>query len=358
MFVAMATARQPLHLAVLAGVAVLALVPASAAGHHAAPAGCWTPVLKPGDALLGVGGAIQDVAASSADDAWAVGQRGVQTARHTTRSRPLFAHWSGRAWKAVVSPFRWGSVDAVVVTSRRDAWAKVSNANGSFLVHWDGVRWRSTRSPADVRTPALARGPRGRVWLLGGREIYERSHGRWVALAALGPRGPFTYEATASTDQLWRIRGFAPAHQRPPFVERWTGAKWERARLRVDRDSDLYGIVAFSNRDAWLAGTDGDHGLLFRWDGVAWRRVRGPPPGAIDASPAETGRGTLWLHGTTTDAALVAFTPYLLRRDGARWRAVPAPTREDADTFTLYTVGRETWATSLLTDGIVRFTCR
>jgi hypothetical protein len=61
MFVSMAIPRQPLHLAVLAAAAILAVGPASVG--HAAPANCWTPVLNPADDLLGVGGVIWDVAA-------------------------------------------------------------------------------------------------------------------------------------------------------------------------------------------------------------------------------------------------------------------------------------------------------
>jgi hypothetical protein len=350
----MAKPRHSLRLAVLAAVAALALVPTSSARHVSA-ARCWTAVLKPGDRLLGVGGAIRDVAASSRDDAWAVGQRGVQTAPHTTRAKPLLAHWNGHAWKAARSPFRWGSADAIVVLSQREAWASMSNVRGVFLLHWNGVHWLPSKPPADVRVPALARGPRGRVWLLGGREIYERSHGRWVTLAALGPVGPFTYEASRRTDQLWRIRGFAPAHRRPPFVERWAGARWEQTPLRINRGSDLYTIVAQSNRDAWLAGTDGSHALLFRWNGRRWSRASAPPRRAIDAWLFESARGTLWLGGTKTDASESAFTPYLRRRDGSRWHVVPPPTH--TDTFTLYRVGSETWATSILTEGIVRFTC-
>jgi hypothetical protein len=196
------------------------------------------------------------------------------------------------------------------------------------------------------------------VWLFGGREIYQRSHGRWLALSAIGPRGPFTYQTTPLADQIWRIRGFAPAHRRPPFVEHWTGATWERTPLRVGRRSDLYTIVGHSDRDAWLSGTDGDHALLLRWDGLTWRRVTGPPRRAIEARLYETARGRLWLAGTKSDAAQLAFTPFLMLREGSRWRPVPPPTRQDADTFKLFAVGTETWATSGLTQGIVRFTCR
>lgn len=98
-----------------------------------------------------------------------------------------------------------------------------------------------------------------------------------------------------------------------------------------------------------MAGSDGNHALVFRWDGSRWRRVPGAPP---DAEIYATGAHTLWLTGLDG-----ASRPYLMRRDGSGWKPVPPPTREEADDITLHAVGSETWATSTLIDDVFRLSC-
>ena len=274
----------------------------------------------------------------------------------TTRSRPLLAHWDGRAWKVTRSPIRWGYVEAIVHATN-GAWATLRNRDGAFLLRWNGTGWRVTAPPANESSATLAYGPRGSAWLIG-NYVYERQAGSWRRLSALGRvTQRDSLWTSRSSGELWRITHFGPAHTRPPLIARWDGTRWVQTAPRLSRFTDPANIVVFSRTEAWLAGTDGDHALLFRWDGTRWRRVPGPPRAAIDATAYTTGTHTLWLAGSTTNAAVTLFPPYLMRNQGTGWKPMPPPTSEDADNFTLYAVGKETWATTTSNDDLFRLVC-
>lgn len=134
----------------------------SSAGRADAAAICsWSPVLELDSLISGVGGDIWEVSAASATDVWAGGDDEVRLkGSSTTRSRPLLAHWDGRAWTVTPTPLHWGEVETLVA-SGGGAWATVSNfERGTVLLHWSGKQWRIMPRPVDVPIPRLATGPR------------------------------------------------------------------------------------------------------------------------------------------------------------------------------------------------------
>src|SRR5215471_3372294 len=78
------------------------------------------------------GSGLDDVAATSATDAWAVGW---------TLSGHLILHWNGTAWTRVQLPATVtrdvGQVDGVSATSATDVWF----VSLSRILHWNGRRW-------------------------------------------------------------------------------------------------------------------------------------------------------------------------------------------------------------------------
>jgi hypothetical protein len=81
------------------------------------------------------------VSLASGHDAWAVG--------YADFGRPLIEHWNGTAWKPVPSAAspRSQTLNDVAASSARNAWAVgLTNAGGnggsSLILRWDGIHWR------------------------------------------------------------------------------------------------------------------------------------------------------------------------------------------------------------------------
>lgn len=93
------------------------------------------------------------VAATSPANAWIVGY---SSASDTRRAHTLIAHWNGRIWQRVPSPNAAGRrtssfLEAVAATSRNDAWAVgwvlTGPGSATLIEHWNGTRWRRVPSP-------------------------------------------------------------------------------------------------------------------------------------------------------------------------------------------------------------------
>jgi hypothetical protein len=85
--------------------------------------------------------------------------------------------------------------------------------------------------------------------------------------------------------------------------------------------SELAGVVAISNRDAWAVGNvDGEASALREhWDGRAWTIVPGPDPGVSSAlqAVAATSSTDVWAVGATNDG--VTDTSLIEHWDGKAW---------------------------------------
>ena len=102
----------------------------------------WTPVPAPN-----VSGPVASVSADAPDDVWAVSP---------DRSNLVF-HWDGRSWDRVVTPnpdvtnegghqVGGTSFRDVAASSADDVWA-VGGGQSSVIEHWDGHRWTVVASP-------------------------------------------------------------------------------------------------------------------------------------------------------------------------------------------------------------------
>jgi hypothetical protein len=88
---------------------------------------------KCGCVLLGVG-------ASSARNAWAVGE----DQNHLNFTDIVIEHWTGQRWRPVTSPVQEGLLDAVAATPSGRAWAVGSpeQLNTSLIITWNGKAWQ------------------------------------------------------------------------------------------------------------------------------------------------------------------------------------------------------------------------
>jgi hypothetical protein len=118
---------------------------------------------SPGDADI-----LRAVGTTSATSAWAVGmteQAGIE--------QTLILHGDGQAWKRVASPDPAGGdasndLDGVFATSAGNAWAVGNSDGGSFVLHWDGHSWQGAFGPfAFTDLFGVAGSSAGNAWAVG-----------------------------------------------------------------------------------------------------------------------------------------------------------------------------------------------
>ena len=142
--------------------------------------------------------ALQDVAAVTANDVWAIGVRSdlvSSNGPYAVHSRPLMLHFDGRRWVTVSPPQlpNWAGLRGVAAVSARDIWAvgwlqvgdpAVSDKTVPLTLHFDGTAWRQVTFPAVAGTAVslakvAASGP-GTVYAVGGDRGGDYERGEWV----------------------------------------------------------------------------------------------------------------------------------------------------------------------------------
>ena len=107
----------------------------------AGAAGAAQAISSGASASLPVYGFLNGVAATSARNAWAVGD--------INFSQSLILHWNGTAWKRVPSPSPPGAqLHGVAATSATNAWAVGQTDTATLILHWNGTAWTRVPSPS------------------------------------------------------------------------------------------------------------------------------------------------------------------------------------------------------------------
>ena len=157
----------------------------------------WTAATMP--PIAGTGG-LDDVAAFSSTDAWAVGSRydPVDQEGHT-----LIEHHDGTSWTIVPSPDGPAApqslLDGVAVRASDDAWAvgsftKANNLVRTLVEHWDGTGWSRVKSP-NAGQPA---------------------NGQLSAVAAV------------AADEAWAVGSFGVGGPSRTLIQHWDGIGMDR----------------------------------------------------------------------------------------------------------------------------------
>jgi hypothetical protein len=215
---------------------------------------------------------LYSVTALPTGEAWAVGYR------FTNRGyQALILRWSGAKWTVMsVPPARYRKLTSVVARSPQDVWAigyefTFKTGYQPMALHWDGSRWRTVR-PVKVST--------GSAYLEG---------------ATITPSG-----------ELWAV-GYQVVSSVPqPLFQRWDGTEWgivPSPQLK-SKYNFLQAIEAVSDGDVWAAGyrTIGHRDVTFveHWNGLHWAVVPTPDvPGSHDRlwDIALDRSGALWAGG-------------------------------------------------------------
>jgi hypothetical protein len=249
--------------------------------------------------VVKIPGALEGVAAISANDVWAVG-----SVAGMTSDKPFILHWNGSQWKlAHSSAFAVANLSAVAGVSRSDAWAVGTagpgNAN-TLIEHWNGTRW--------VQVHGSALGHPGQL----------------IAVTATSARNAWAVGTTAVTQ----------THPAEPLILHWNGSTWKRQTATVlPHPGGLSGVTATSARDAWAVGYSGNNfrnPLILHWDGTAWKRIPGPalPGRGSLAAVSAASSGDVWAvggYGTSHNITLA------LHWNGTSWKRFPSPSESQHD---------------------------
>ncbi|OIJ65502.1 hypothetical protein [Streptomyces mangrovisoli] len=260
-------------------------------------------------------GAVSDIAAASADDAWAVARTPVTG--NIDGQRASLLHYDGHRWRPyplppVLAPMTdLGSVRLDAPVSGGDVWlfgGAVGTGGEVLVARWDGTRWQQAGVPAQF------------------------------------PRD-VTGAAVFAPDDAWVVDGTDTAW-------RWNGASWRPVRLA----SRVWDIAGASPGDVWAVGigpsTEGalDNGgpVALHWDGRTWRKTAVPAvmPGESTPEPSDLqGESSLSYEAGLTRLAIrsaddvqafgsvsgeggqdVYQEQLTLHWDGSRWTKTPSGT--------------------------------
>jgi hypothetical protein len=325
----------------------------------------FTYTTTPGSGLL------DGVAATSARNAWAVGQ--------ALTGKTMILRWNGTHWKQVPSPTPpgGGALYAVAAISGRSAWAVGGSGNPPFkteILHWNGTAWKQVPSP----TPSGGGGLFGvtavsarSAWAVGcAGDCYNSSASvktlimHWNGTAwkqvpspSPGPGSALYAVAAASARNAWAVgctsNCLTSAAAPKTLILHWNGASWKQASSPVAATvGALTGVAAISARAAWAVGCTGScfgpgarpSSLILHWNGTAWKRVPSPSPagGSLLAAVAATSARNAWAVGYTR----VSGKTLILHWNGTIWKQVPSPTPAAGGELLAVAVtpGRNAWA--------------
>lgn len=337
----------------------------------AAPGAAHAVTMGPTPAASSLGwsftrGEVTCVSALSAGNVWAVGD---YYNRVTNAFNLLILHWDGTTWSKVRSPLPSSSVsflNGVSASSATDAWAVgdyVSNATGyweTLILHWNGAAWAQVMSPNTSREVNILAGVSAAAandaWAAGYSFNYSSKRGG-------SPPGPhhmlvlhwdgtsWTKVARPKQESSSRLSGVY-AH---PGSDAWavgdyrniTTMTYDTLILHRNRrawstaasptpgsSSELTGVSAYSDSDAWAVGnyrdatTGATETLIVHWNGTTWSKVASPDPSAsynVLSGVSSDALGNAWAVGSYYDSATGATDTLTLRWNGTAWSMVQSP---------------------------------
>jgi hypothetical protein len=321
--------------------ASMAFGPATAAAGAAAAAGTgasWRivrgPALAPNNVLNGLAVVSQRLA-------WAAGAQGFSSDGKVP-GRPVIERWNGSRWSAARLPSTWpGGLGPIAASSATNAWALGQESSGlkDHLLHWNGHAWRDSRYPGPQGTISgnlgLTAAPGGRAWLItttgaGSAQIFGHGATGWHQQRYTCLSGHCNlYQIVARTgSDAWAVGNYVTGLTGGPLARHWTGRAWRATRVPFVKDGYLTGVFAASATSAWAVGavfqSPTGQMLLYHWNGTAWRQVQVPAaltPPSLGELTGITGdaRGHLWIYDFGLPTAGRA---QYLHYSGGKWALV------------------------------------
>jgi hypothetical protein len=269
---------------------------------------------------------LSDIAGTSANDLWAVGQQSVWD---IWMNRGVITHWNGTTWTEV--GIRGDAAGAahlrsVSVAAPGEVWAVGEGRDGLPY-----IAKGSTDGFDRVNVPQLRSGD----WLGG----VAASTGRVVAVGNRGDRTFMTVTSGAAKGSAWttaqgpkgvlygvaitgKSDGWAVGDTgSQPLIMRVTGTGWKSARLPAVKGGFLRDVYADGRKHAIAVGgvyrgNDKIAPLVLEWDGKRWSRQDPPQQQAELYGVTGDGDGTYWVAGYDPGHPSEGF---VLRRYGSTW---------------------------------------
>ncbi len=341
--------------------AAVSLVSASASTVAALPmsgracGSTWTVATQPSGS-----GGLEDVAATSPTDAWAVGHR---YDPNDQQGHTLIEHHDGVSWTTSPSPDGPAAVQSalsgVAARTGSDAWAVGSFTRSNNLIrtlveHWDGTGWTRVKSP-DAGQPAggdlsgVDAIAADDVWAVGGygqgapgRTLIEHWDGTAWTIVPSPNKGPFPNSladvAAVAPDDVWAVgTWFTKAFDDRTLTLHWDGTSWHRVKSPnagpPKAANDLVSVTASATDDVWAVGVRGSHTLTMHWDGTAWSVVHSPTPGgnADLAGVVALATDDVWAAGGRVDKHVNAVRTLVEHWNGTTWSVVESANKGPSD---------------------------
>jgi hypothetical protein len=307
---------------IVAGLAGLVglTVPASAASG-------WTQV-TPAGLAAGSQNYLNGSFALSSTDAWAVGESETTS---TGAEAPLVVNWNGTAWSTVPTPAPSGSTPewlfkGVGASSASDAWAVGEQSSGtkihdSLYEHWNGTAWSVVTGPNEGVLYAVVDFSPTNAYAFAASSAL---HWNGTAWSVVSGGLPSLQVSADSPDDIWGI-------YRDDQVIHYNGTSWTATTLSSSSGTPVFeSVVALSPSDVWVAGTNGTVPLLFQFNGTSWQQKTLPSSFSSYGLNAITAQSAsdVWVFSNTgtPDGA-----PLLANWNGSSWTTSADPLPADTE---------------------------
>jgi hypothetical protein len=216
----------------------------------------WSSVKLP---ALGTDPSIKAMAASSANNAWAVGEL-----PSTNGINEDVLHWNGKSWTAVNTGEPTGTQFTAVSTSSPDnAWAIAQTG----LVHWNGKTWSISKGTFTGSLQAITTSSANRAWAVG---VQTTSSDRSVAYSVrftgkkwVSVKTPKFYLSqllgvSMHGTSVWAVGTYQKSRtstSQLPYLLHATGSSWHQVSVPKDGNGgQLQTISAGSSSSATAMG--------------------------------------------------------------------------------------------------------
>lgn len=306
----------------------------------------WSKVPFPTPSTNVYGFSFASVAASAANDVWAVGGQYAYGSGSATAITPVIEHWNGSAWNIVDQPNGVTSAGLTGVASREGTvWAvgqheSVNGAGATLVEQLVGAAWSLVDSPSpgtvanalygisavspsdawavgDSGAGTLAEHWNGSAWMVYPSPNATRTSNTLAAVAA------------PSSSDVWAV-GSAGAGNGlyTGLIDHWNGTQWATVPGAKATQPALNGVAALSPNNAWAVG---DGSYIEHWDGTKWSEVA--HPAATQAmqvdqmslfSIAAVSASDIYAVGGIAPHNCGGLMPALIEHwDGKAWTAIP-----------------------------------
>jgi hypothetical protein len=291
--------------------------------------GAWgqVPSPSPGPATSGLNG----VAATSASNAWAVGN----ATDSKGNARGIILHWTGEAWTQVPSAGGAIYLEGVAATSASNAWAVGESTGGQELIlRWNGTAWKRVGIPAGIGTfngVTAISATDAWAWATGSYQVMLWNGKVWRQ-TAIPSLVLVNAVAATSASNAWAVGYTGPANAIRTVILHWNGTKWQRVPSpSPGLEPVLDGVAVVSARNAWAVGVSYKKGsgstmigenLILHWNGTQWSQVSSPSLGTASSllAVAATSAGNAWAVGNTEGSQDSTYAGQILRWNGSSWK--------------------------------------